>query len=96
MATEHRIRQAILADLKLYAGAPLPVEDLIAISEQPAIRLCSDPDAVKREWNELRELGYIEPIPGYGGRYCRIAAKGRQQLLPDFPQDAFIHGPGAL
>lgn len=95
MAIEHAIRQAILRDLKLYTGAPITGEELILISQEPAIRH-ADPSKALDEFEELKCLGYIEAVPGFGGRYCRISEKGRKQLLEDFQQDPYIWGPGAL
>jgi hypothetical protein len=94
MAIEHAIRQAILRDLKLYTGAPITARELVQISQEPAIRH-ADEAAVLEEFVELHELGYIEAVPGYRGKYCQISDKGRQQLLDDFPQDPFVWGPGA-
>jgi hypothetical protein len=95
MAIEHSIRQAILRDLKLYTGAPITGEELVEISQEPAIRH-ADPGKALAEFEELKGLGYVEAVPGFGGRYCRLAEKGRQQLLEDYRQDPFIWGPGAL
>lgn len=95
MAIEHAIRQAILRDLKLYTGAPIRADDLAQISQEPAIRH-AELGKVVAEFEEMKALGYIESVPGYGGRYCQLSAKGRQQLLDDFPQDPFIWGPGAI
>lgn len=94
MAIEHAIRQAILRDLKIYTGAPITARELIEISQEPAIRR-AEAQTVLEEFLELFELGYIEAVPGYKGRYCQITSKGREQLLDDFPQDNFIWGPGA-
>lgn len=95
MSIEHAIRQAILRDLKRYSGAPIQGAELVVISEEPAIRH-ADKDAVLAEFEELKAQGYIEAVPGYLGKYCQISAKGRQQLLFDYPRDAFVWGPGAL
>jgi len=95
MAIEHAIRQAILRDLKIYTGAPIRGDELIQISQEPALRH-ADPVKALTEFEELKSLGYIEAVPGYRGQYCQISNKGRQQLLDDFPQDSFIWGPGAL
>ncbi len=94
MAIEHALRQAILQDMKLYIRGPIMAAELISISQEPAIRH-ADPAKALAEFEELKALGYIEAVPGYLGKYCRISEKGRQQLLADFPQDAFIWGPGA-
>jgi len=94
MAIEHAIRQAILRDMKLYTAAPIMAEELIAISQEPALRH-ADPGKALAEFEELKAFGYIEAVPGYRGKYCQITERGRQQLLYDFPQDSFIWGPGA-
>ena len=94
MAIEHAIRQAILRDLKLYTGAPIRGDELIQISQEPALRHAAPVNALA-EFEDLKSLGYIEAVPGYRGKYCQISEKGRQQLLDDFPQDAFVWGPGA-
>ena len=91
---EHAIRLAILRDLRCLTGAPITCRELAEISDEPALHY-NDLAPVEREWRELCALGYIEAVPGFGGHYCRLTPKGRQQLLPDFPQDPFIHGPGA-
>lgn len=95
MGIEHAIRQAILRDLKLYAGAPIAASELIAISQEPAIRR-AEAGRVMEEFKELQGLGYIESVPGYRGKYCQITVRGRQQLLDDYPQDPFVWGPGAI
>jgi len=94
MAIEHAIRQAILRDLKLYTGAPIPGDELIQISQEPALRH-ADPVKALAEFEELKAFGYIEAVPGFRGKYCQLSEKGRQQLLDDFPQDPFVWGPGA-
>lgn len=95
MGIEHAIRQAILRDMKLYARAPIEASELVAISQEPAIRR-SEAARVMEEFRELQGLGYIEAVPGYRGKYCQITARGRQQLIDDFPQDPFVWGPGAI
>ncbi len=95
MAIEHAIRQAILRDMKLYTGAPIRGDELIQISQEPALRH-ADPKQALAEFEELKALGYIEAVPGYHGQYCQLGEKGRKQLLEDFPQDSFIWGPGAV
>lgn len=95
MGIEHAIRQALLRDMKLYAGAPITADELIRISQEPAIRR-HEASRVMEEFVELQALGYIEAIPGYRGKYCQITARGRQQLIDDFPQDPFVWGPGAI
>lgn len=95
MATEHAIRQAILRDLKLYTGAPIKADDLIKISQEPAIRH-TDAAVALAEFEDLKALGYIEAVPGYRGRYCQLSQMGREQLLDDYPQSCYIWGPGAI
>lgn len=87
------IRQALLRDLKNYAGTPVTAAELAAISYQPAIVVDRDTAALQCE--ELRLMGYIESIPGFGGAYLRITQTGLRQLSPEWPQDPFIWGPGA-
>ena len=88
------IRQAILRDFKLYNGTPTTASELASISCEPAI--VRDRSKAVIEINELRLLGYLEPISGFGGDYLRITERGLQQLSREFPQDAFIYGPGAV
>ena len=47
-------------------------------------------------FRELAAMGYLEAIEGFGGRYHRISRKGLEQLLPEFRQEPFIWGPGAV
>lgn len=97
MSNIYAIRCAILSDLKHAAvkSAPLTVDDLIAISCAAPVRF-AEPAVVTEQWNELKLNGYIEPVPGFGGKYCRITEKGIKQLSIEFAQDTFIHGPGAV
>lgn len=95
MAREHGIRQAILRDMRLYRAAPITGEELAKISQEPAIRHAAPGEALE-QYELLRELGYIEAVPGYRGLYCRLAEKGQRQLLDDFPREPFIWGPGAV
>ena len=88
------IRQAVLRDFKLYNGTPTTARELAAISCEPAI--IRDRERAVVEINELRLLGYLEPISGFGGEHLRITERGLQQLSREFPQDAFIYGPAAV
>ncbi len=91
----YAIRKAILRDLKRYVGAPITAAELIEISIEPAIRY-ADKAAALEQFGELKQHGYIEPIPAFGGEYCEISVTGLRQLSPEFPQDPFVHGPGAV
>lgn len=93
MGIEHRIRQAILRELKAAGGAPLKWSELAELATEPA--LLRDIAAGEQEWDKLKMMGYIEAVPGFGGEYCRITVRGLQQSEPEFVQDAFIWGPGA-
>lgn len=88
------IRQALLRELKEQRGAPMRFGDVLAVSAEPALAYPVR-DLVLGEWENLRLFGYIEPIAGFGGEYCRLAEKGLRQLSPEFPQDVYIWGPGA-
>lgn len=92
---KYAIRKAILRCLKCFIDKPVTLRDLIEISPDASIRLSDDGD-VSNEWNELKNHKYIEAIPGFEGKYCRISEKGLQQLSIEFSQDVFIHGPGAI
>lgn len=91
----YTLRQAILAALKAARGAPMTVTDLANVAPHPAIRHC-DIERLIAEWNELEIYSFIAPIEGFGGAYCTITEKGLRQLAPEYPQDSFIHGPGAV
>ncbi len=91
----YAIRKAILADLKACASAPIKADELAEISVRPALKY-SDKSAVINEFHELKLQGYIEPIPGFNGEYCKISKKGLEQCSVEFPQDTFVHGPGAI
>lgn len=90
----YSMRQAILRELKEMRGAPLRCQDLLAVTSEPALTL-ADPAAVRGQWSELQQFGYVEAIPGFGGMYCRISERGLRQLAPEFPQDPFVWGPAA-
>lgn len=87
------IRQSLLRDFKVYAGTPVTAAELVAISYRPAIVL--DRAAAALQCEELRLMGYVEAIPGFGGEYLRITRAGLQQLSPEWPRDPFIWGPAA-
>lgn len=93
----YSLRKAILTDMKRARAkhSPMSVADLIAISCESAIEL-AEPDEVAAQWDELTLAGYLEPIPGFGGKYLQIAEKGLRQLSIEFPQDAFIYGKKAV
>ena len=89
------LRQAILRDMRLYRSAPMTAADLARTSQEPAIRAADAADTLS-EWADMLSLGYLEAVPGFGGAYCRISAKGLEQLLPEFMQSPYIWGPGAI
>ena len=91
----YAIRKAILRALKEYSGAPITCEELIALCPSAEIRL-AEKNHVRVQWAELKNFQYIQPIQGFGGEYCQISQKGLEQLSTEFPQDFFIHGPGAI
>ena len=93
----YSIRKAILADMKRARAkhAPMTVDDLRTVSCESAIEL-SEPAEVAAQWTELELNGYLEPFPGFGGKYLIITEKGLNQLSIEFPQDVFIHGPRAV
>lgn len=91
---KYALRRAILRELKRFAGVPVTATELAEISPEPAIRHAV-PENVAAEWDELKNMGYLEPIAGFGGAYCKITRRGLEQLSIEFPQDPFVHGPGA-
>lgn len=91
----YTLRKAILTEMKRASGAPLTVADLANNAPHPAIRHC-DLELLIEQFNELKTMGYLEPISAFGGEYCKISVTGLRQLAPEFPQDSFIHGPGAV
>ncbi len=97
----YAIRRAILQELKNVAAfgrisaAPMDVDTLIEQKSNTTL-MYTPPEIIREQWNELKAFGYIEAIPGYGGIFCTVSQKGREQLSIEFPQDYFIHGPGAL
>jgi hypothetical protein len=92
---KYAIRKAILEELKAYKKAPITCDEMAEISIKAALRF-AQPDEVQNEWNELANMGYIAPRSGFGGKYFEITEKGLRQLSPEFPQDEFIYGPGAI
>jgi hypothetical protein len=101
MKNIYAIRKGILKGLKEYAAGgihsavPMPVEDLIVLHGNPELMYAAAED-IRVEWQELKNFGYIEPIQGYEGKYCKISKKGLEQLSIEFDQDYFIHGPSAI
>lgn len=91
----YSLRKAILRALKDYSGAPITCDELIKLCPSAEIRL-ADSGNVRVQWAELKRFKYIQPIPAFEGEYCEITEKGLQQCSPEFPQDPFIHGPGAI
>ena len=91
----YTLRKAILHEMRKAQGAPMTVAEFANIAPHPAIRHC-DLDVLIEEWNKLKSFGYLAPIEGYGGEYCKITEAGLRQLEPEFSQDSFIHGPGAV
>ena len=93
-SSPYPVRQAILRDMKAARSAPLCADDLPQISAEPAI--LNAPEGVPQaEFRALQEMGFLCPVPGFGGKYCRISEKGRRQLAPEYPQDPFVWGPSA-
>ena len=101
MKNVYSIRRGILKALKECAlggeatAMPMSVDELIGKITIPELMYVA-PENIVDEWQQLRDLGYIEPIPGYGGVYCKIGMKGLAQLTIGVPQDYFIHGPSAI
>lgn len=102
MKNIYAIRRGILRSLKecvvggnINAAAPMTADELIQLAPNTEIRFAA-PEDVRAEWQELKNFGYIEPISGFGGAYCRISQKGLEQLSIEFDQDYFIHGPAAI
>ena len=94
MKNVYAIRRAILETLASYTGSPITAVELVDISPKPAIIHHEKEDCLK-EFGLLKQFGYIEAVPGFGGQQCRLAKKGLQQLQPEFPQDSFVWGPDA-
>lgn len=88
----YEIRKEILRAMKRYHPAPMKALDLIQYGLPPFITR----DEALAQWDELKLMGYLEARSGYGGEYCLLSEKGKQQLQPEFPQDEFIYGPGAI
>jgi hypothetical protein len=92
---KYALRQAILRTMKAFMGAPLTGEDLAEVSQERAVRL-AQPEQVLEAFHEMAAMGYLEAIEGFGGHYHRISRKGLEQLLPEFRQEPYIWGPGAV
>ena len=95
MISRYAMRQALLRAMRDMHGAPVKAEELCEISQEAALRPLPLQEKVEG-FRELAEMGYLAPIEGFGGQYFRITRKGLEQLLPEFPQDSFIWGPGAV
>lgn len=103
MKNIYAIRKGILKAMKGIARggnaedpAAVMCDDLINLQISPELMYAS-PEDIRQEWRELKSYGYIEQaIPGFEGKYCKISRKGLEQLSIEFPQDYFIHGPGAI
>ena len=91
----YTLRKAILSEMRRAIGAPLTAVELANIAAHPAIRH-ADLDTFLAEFDNLKNLNYIAAIAGFGGQYCKITERGLQQLSIEYPQDSYIHGPGAL
>ena len=89
----YAIRQALLRDYKRYVAAPVTPSELVEISYERAI--VADWDQALEECYELKLMGYLEPVPGFGGEYLRITRNGLCQVAPEFGRDPYIWGPGA-
>ncbi len=101
MKNVYTIRKGILKALKecavggIHSAIPMPVNELITLHPNPELMYAA-PEDIRMEWQELKNFGYIEPIQGYEGAYCKISKKGLEQLSIEFDQDYFIHGPSAI
>ena len=91
-ANKYAIRKEILQAMKRYHPAPMNALDLIQYGLPPFITR----EEALEQWNELKLMGYLEAKSGFGGEYCLLSEKGKQQLSPEFSQDEFIYGPGAI
>lgn len=91
----YALRQALLRDFKRYDGTPIGAAELAQISVALPVRY-APPGAAETECRELTLMGYLEPLPGWGGVYLRITQKGLEQLAPEFPHDVFVWGPSAV
>ncbi len=90
----YAIRRAILRELKRFRGAPVTAAELYEDTPNVTLKVAKA-ETVAEQWAELQSFGYIEPVPGFGGEYCRITERGLQQVSPEFAPDPFVHGPGA-
>jgi len=88
----YMIRLEILKQLKRFKTAPVTAAQLYDYSMPKFLAK----EEVLEQWDELKLEGYIAPRSGFNGEYCIITEKGLHQLAPEFPQDEFIHGPGAI
>jgi hypothetical protein len=98
----YQIRRGILRFLNenvidgdLNNVAYITVEQLIELRGNAALQ-CASADDIRKEFAELKKFGYIEALQGFNGQYCKISPKGLEQLSIEFPQDYFVHGPGAI
>ena len=90
-ANIYQLRRYILEALKEYNPTPCNAE---AVQDYPKFALLqAENDEIRTQWKELRAFGYIAPIEGFEGKYCRITDKGLQQLSPEFKKEPFIWGP---
>lgn len=71
------LRRAIL--LALFDFEAYQDLDTIACHHR-VVALRPDPADLRREWRELQDAGFIEPLSGYGGAVCRLAAAERKVI----------------
>ena len=95
MASIYAVRQAALRSMRDLHGAPVTAEELLDISQEAALRT-GERETALAAVRGLKEMGYLEAVPGFAGMYLRITRRGLEQLLPEFPQEAYIWGPGAV
>ena len=94
MANIYQIRRYILEALKEYNPTPCNVE---SVQDFPKFALLqAENEEIRTQWKELKAFGYIEAIPGFEGKYCRITEKGLKQVNPEFAKEPFVWGPMSL
>lgn len=92
------LRRAMLRTFQRAEGVPLCANDL----KQDEIQFLeldlrkSSLEEVQNQFALLKQHGYIAPIEGYNGEYCKLTEKGAQQLAIEFKKEPFIWGPQAL
>ena len=90
----YRLRRAILTALCDYSG----YQDLDTLLHHPVlVREDAGADEVLAEWDLLKEWDYLDPLPGYSGRVCRLSEPVRHRLESGgMPRDPRLWGHEVL